>query len=289
MATAGEWLQGARPRTLGAAFAPVLLGTAAAALDGPTRWWRATGALVVALALQVGVNYANDYSDGVRGTDADRRGPRRLTAARLAAPATVRRAATLSFAVAGLVGAVLALAVDARLLLLGAASLSAAVLYTGGPRPYGYLGLGEVMVLATFGFAATTGSAYLQHRTVNGSAWLASLVAGLPAVAILLANNLRDAPTDATAGKRTLVVRIGEARGRGLYAGCVIGALVVVVAIALRHPWVWIGVGALPFALGPLRIVTRARRAPQLVRGLVLTARYQLVLAVLVAAGLWKS
>ncbi len=289
MATAREWVQGARPRTLGAAISPVLLGTAAASIDGPTRWWRAVGALVVALALQIGVNFANDYSDGVRGADRVRRGPVRLTATGLAAPSAVRNAALLSFGGAAVVGAVLSIVVDSRLLLLGAVCIAAAALYTGGPRPYGYLGLGELMVLACFGFAATAGSAYVQHRHVNGTAWLCCLVAGLPAVAILLANNIRDVDTDADAGKRTLAVRIGADRARGLFLGCMIGALAATVAIGTRHGWALLGLLAAVFAVGPMRLVVVARDPKRLVRALVLTARCQLALAVLVSVGLWNS
>jgi 1,4-dihydroxy-2-naphthoate polyprenyltransferase len=289
LATGREWVEGARPRTLGAAIAPVVLGTAAASIDGPTRWWRGIGALAVALALQIGVNYANDYSDGVRGTDAQRRGPVRLTASGLAAPATVRRAASIAFAVAAVVGAVLALVVDWRLLLLGAVCLAAAVLYTGGPRPYGYLGLGELMVLACFGFAATAGSAYVQHRHVSGTAWLCCLVAGLPAVAILLANNIRDVETDRAAGKRTLAVRIGADRARGLYAGCMVGAVAATIVLGTRHPWALLGLAAVLFALGPIRLVAVAADARRLVHALVLTAQFQVVLAVLVSIGLWNS
>src|SRR5256886_8777247 len=167
MTTAAEWFAGARPRTLGAALSPVLVGTAAAYADGGTViWWRAVAALVVALALQVGVNYANDYSDGVRGTDTKRAGPLRLTASGVAAPAAVRNAAALAFGVAAVVGLALAIAVDLRLLVVGAVAIAAAVLYTGGPRPYGYSGLGEIAVLVFFGFVATAGSAYVQLERV---------------------------------------------------------------------------------------------------------------------------
>ena len=171
MTQVGTWVAGARPKTLGAAISPVIVGTAAGSIDGPTIWWRALAALIVALALQVGVNYANDYSDGVRGTDRERRGPVRLVATGLATPRAVRNAALLSFAIGALAGAVLALVVNPWLLLIGAAAIAAAVTYTGGPRPYGYLGLGEVMVLVFFGFVATLGTAYVQHQHLNAAAW----------------------------------------------------------------------------------------------------------------------
>ncbi|MEX2256759.1 MAG: 1,4-dihydroxy-2-naphthoate polyprenyltransferase, partial [Acidimicrobiia bacterium] len=220
------WLAGARPRTLGAAIAPVLVGTAAARGDGVSlSWVRAVLALVVAVALQVGVNYANDYSDGVRGTDAERRGPVRLTASGLASPAAVRAAAAIALAVGALAGLVLAILVSPWLLLVGAAAIAAAVLYTGGPRPYGYAGLGEVMVLVFFGIVATAGSAFVQAERVPATAWWGSLVVGLLACAILLANNVRDVATDASTGKRTLAVLVGERRARLLYVACVAVAL----------------------------------------------------------------
>src|SRR6476620_10782959 len=161
MTSAALWYQGARPKTLGVSVSCVLVGTAAGSLDGPINWWRALAALVVAVALQVGVNYANDYSDGVRGTDAERRGPVRLTATGLATPHAVRNAALFAFGIAAVVGAVLSLVVNPWLLLIGAAAIVAAATYTGGPKPYGYIGLGEVMVLLFFGFVATVGGAYV--------------------------------------------------------------------------------------------------------------------------------
>src|SRR4051812_47773474 len=204
-----KWVAGARPKTLGAALSPVLVGTAAGSLDGPTNWPRAAAALVVALALQVGVNYANDYSDGVRGTDANRRGPVRLTATGLATPAAVRNAAIISFSIAAAVGAVLGFVVNPWLLLVGGAALLAAITYTGGPKPYGYLGLGELMVFAFFGLVATVGSAYVQHAPVPGVTWIAAFAVGLPACALLGVNNLRDIETDRVAGNRTAAVRFG--------------------------------------------------------------------------------
>ncbi|MCU1428839.1 MAG: 1,4-dihydroxy-2-naphthoate prenyltransferase, partial [Actinomycetia bacterium] len=220
------WYQGARPRTLGAAIAPVLVGTAAASLGGPIIWWRFTAALVVAIALQIGVNYANDYSDGIRGTDAERRGPVRLTATGLATPGAVRNAALVSFGVAAVVGGALSLVVNPWLLLIGACSIAAAALYTGGPKPYGYSGFGEVAVLVFFGFVATAGSAYVQHKHVPAEAWWGALAVGLIACALLLVNNLRDVDTDRVTGKRTLAVRVGKAATQDLYTLCIVGALV---------------------------------------------------------------
>jgi 1,4-dihydroxy-2-naphthoate octaprenyltransferase len=280
------WFEGARPKTLGVAVAPVLVGTAAGALGESIRWGRALAALVVALALQVGVNYANDYSDGVRGTDQNRRGPVRLVASGLASPAAVRNAAALSFGVAAVVGGVLSLVVAPWLLLLGVAAIVAAVTYTGGPKPYGYLGLGELMVLVFFGFVATLGSAYVQYRTLPAEAWWGALAVGLPACGILLANNVRDVPTDTSAGKRTLAVRIGAARARRLYAACLAGALVAVAACAFWHPWALLALAAAPLAVQPARLVLTRSDPPSLVAALIRTVRFQLVLAVLLTVGL---
>jgi 1,4-dihydroxy-2-naphthoate octaprenyltransferase len=283
------WVQGARPKTLGAAISPVLVGTAAGSLAGPTNWARGAAALVVSLSLQVGVNYANDYSDGVRGTDMNRRGPVRLVATGLASPAAVRVAAMVAFGVAALVGGVLSLVVNPWLLLLGVAALAAAGTYTGGPKPYGYIGLGEVMVLAFFGFAATVGSAYVQHESVPGVAWFGALAVGLPACGVLLTNNLRDVDTDRVAGKQTLAVRWGAVAARRLYAGVVAGAAIAVVGAALLEPWAALALLATPLAVAPVRTVLTRSTAPELVTALVGTVRFQLALASLLAIGLWVS
>ena len=284
------WVAGARPRTLGAAVAPVIVGTCAAVPDSDgVIWWRATLALLVALALQVGVNYANDYSDGVRGTDKNRAGPLRLTASGLASPRAVRTAAMVSFAVAAVAGLVLALVVDPWLLLLGAGAIAAAALYTGGPKPYGYLGLGELMVLAFFGFAATVGSAYVQLERVPGAAWWGSLAVGLLACAILLANNIRDVPTDTVAGKRTLAVRVGAPTARRLFAACYVGAFGSLVAIAITQPWALLALAALPLAVTPVRLVLTRSDPPSLIAALVATSRLEVIVAVLLGAGLCLS
>jgi 1,4-dihydroxy-2-naphthoate octaprenyltransferase len=280
------WYQGARPKTLGAAFSPVLVGTAAGSLDGPIDWPRAVAAATVALALQIGVNFANDYSDGVRGTDAQRRGPVRLTATGLATPRAVRSAALVAFAVAAVVGTALSLVVNPLLLLVGIAAVGAAVTYTGGPKPYGYIGLGEVMVLIFFGFVATVGSAYVQHATVPGVAWVAALAAGLPACGILLANNVRDVDTDRVSGKRTLAVRLGAARARGLYVACIAGAIVAVVACGAFVPTALLAVLALPLAVAPVRAMSTRHDPPGLVAALIGTVRFQLALSALLAVGL---
>jgi 1,4-dihydroxy-2-naphthoate polyprenyltransferase len=285
-----RWVQGARPRTLVAAVCPVLVGTAAAAAEGPVVAWRAAAALVVALALQIGVNYANDYSDGLRGADTpDRLGPVRLTATGLAAPAAVRRAAAIAFAVAAAAGLALAVAVDLRLLLVGVAAIAAAVLYTGGPRPYGYAGFGELAVLVFFGVVATCGSAYVQLERVPATALAGSLVVGLGAVAILLANNVRDIDGDRLAGKRTLAVRLGRRRSRDLFTAVVAAMFGVAVLLGLARPPVLITLVALPLAVVPVRLVRARADGPGLIAALGATARLQLAVSLLLTVGLWVS
>jgi 1,4-dihydroxy-2-naphthoate polyprenyltransferase len=285
MTTASQWLAGARPRTLPAAVAPVLVGTGAAV--APT-WARALLALVVALALQVGVNYANDYSDGVRGTDADRVGPMRLVGSGAAAPAAVRRAAYAAFAVAAVAGLVLALLVTLWLVVLGAACLAAAWGYTGTSRPYGYRGLGEVSVFVFFGLVAVVGTAYVQGERVTVEAVLGGVCMGALACAILVVNNLRDLPSDAAAGKRTLAVRLGEVRTRSLYALLVGAALAVPPAVALvaGSGWPLLALaGAWPAAPAVRRVGSGAH-GPELVPVLGATGRAQLVVGALLALGL---
>ena len=290
MATAANWVAGARPRTLPAAISPVLAGTGVAAYDDELVWWKALLALVVALALQVGVNYANDYSDGIRGTDAPGRvGPTRLVAAGLATPAQVRLAAVLAFAVAAAAGLALAVAVDLRLIAVGAAAIAAAVLYTGGPRPYGYRGLGELSVLVFFGLVATAGSAYVQLGRVPPAALAAAVPVGLVAVALLLANNIRDLDGNRAAGKRTLAVLLDRGRARALFAAVVAGMFVAVALLGLARPPVLAALAAAPLALRPLRLVRKQEDGPSLLAALAGTARLQLVLALLLAAGLWLS
>jgi len=285
-----RWVQGARPRTLVAAVCPVLVGTAAAAAEGPVVAWRAAAALVVALALQIGVNYANDYSDGLRGADTpDRLGPVRLTATGLAAPAAVRRAAAIAFAVAAAAGLALAVAVDLRLLLVGVAAIAAAVLYTGGPRPYGYAGFGELAVLVFFGVVATCGSAYVQLERIPATALAGSLVVGLGAVAILLANNVRDIDGDRLAGKRTLAVRLGRRRSRDLFTAVVAAMFGVAALLGLARPPVLITLAALPLAVVPVRLVRTRADGPGQIAALGATARLQLAVSLLLTVGLWSS
>jgi 1,4-dihydroxy-2-naphthoate octaprenyltransferase len=286
----GIWLQGARPRTLVASVCPVLVGTAVAASQGRLLAWRALAAGVVSVAIQVGVNYANDYSDGIRGSDTPARlGPVRLTASGLASPSQVRRAAAIAFALAAVAGLALAVAVDLRLLLVGVACILAAVLYTGGPRPYGYAGFGELSVLVFFGLVATVGTAYVQLERVPLLAVAASFPVGLGAVAILLANNIRDLDGDRAAGKRTLVVRLGRARSRALFVATVAAMFLLVALIGLARQPALVALAALPLAAGPLRLVCRREDGPGLVAALAGTARLQLVVSALLTVGLWLS
>ncbi|GGC09223.1 1,4-dihydroxy-2-naphthoate polyprenyltransferase [Cellulomonas carbonis] len=238
MATAGEWIEGARLRTLPAAVAPVAVGTGAAAELGSASGVRALLAAGVALALQVGVNYANDYSDGVRGTDVDRVGPMRLTASGAARPGQVKAAAFASFGVAAVLGlALVALSGHWWLLAVGALSVLAAWFYTGGRRPYGYRGLGEVGVFVFFGLVAVLGTTYTQADTVSWPAVVGAVAVGLLACALLMVNNLRDIPTDVVAGKRTLAVRLGDHRSRRVYAVLVTAPVVLGTLCALANPW----------------------------------------------------
>jgi len=266
---------------------PVLVGAAVAAAAGHVVWWRSVCALVVALALQVGVNYANDYSDGIRGTDHDRVGPVRLVAGGLARPEAVRSAAWTCFGVAGVAGAALAVATSPFLFAVGAACVLAAWFYTGGPRPYGYAGFGEVFVFVFFGLVAVVGTTYVNTGRLGWLCCAAAVPVGLLAVALLVVNNLRDIPGDTAAGKRTLAVRLGARRTRMLYAACVATAFLAVPAIAVRRPLALVSWVAAAAAVGPVRSVLKGTEGRQLVGVLGMTGRLHLVFGVLLALGIW--
>jgi 1,4-dihydroxy-2-naphthoate octaprenyltransferase len=283
-----RWVLGARPRTLPAAVVPVLVGTATAAGGGIT-WWRAGVAMVVALAIQVATNYANDYADGIRGTDDVRVGPVRLVASRLASPSEVKRAALLAGVVAAAAGLTLVPAVGPEVIVIGAASLAAGYLYTGGPRPYGYAGLGEVFVFLFFGVVATTGSSYVQLDEVTLLALAASVPVGFLATALLVVNNLRDIRTDGATGKRTLAVRVGEPATRAFYGGLVVGAFLVVPVLAIRRPLALLALLVAPLAARPLRVVSSQAAGRALLPALADTARLSLVFGAVLAAGLALS
>ncbi len=281
------WLAGARPRTLPASAVPVVVGTSVAGAEGQAIWWRAVTALVVAVAIQVGTNYANDYSDGVRGTDNARVGPVRLVASGLASPGAVKRAAFAAFGVAGVAGLGLAAAAGWWLILVGAACIAAGWLYTGGPRPYGYAGLGELFVFVFFGLIATTGTAFVQLERITGLAVAASVPVGLLAVALLVVNNLRDIPGDTASGKRTLAVRVGAPGTRILYTATVLLPFALAAALAAARPGALLALAALPLAIPPVRTVMAGEEGRGLIPVLAATGRLQLVFGVLLAVGIW--
>ncbi len=289
MATLAEWVEGARPRTLPAAVAPVLAGSAVAAFEGGIAVIPAALALVVTLSLQVGVNYANDYSDGIRGTDADRVGPMRLVGSGAAAPKQVQAAAIASFAVAAVAGlAIVVVTGYWWLLVVGAISIAAAWYYTGGRHPYGYLGLGELFVFIFFGLVAVGGTVYIQVGTVSLTAWLTAIAIGALACAILVANNLRDLDGDRTSGKRTLATRLGDRNTRWFFVALLACAVAGVVAIAALTTW-WALLGllmVLPLA-GTVRAVIGGASGGQLIPVLKQTGVAELLCAVGVFAGLW--
>lgn len=281
------WFEGARPKTLPAAIVPVTVGTAVAFSQGEVLWWRALAALVVALAVQVATNFANDYSDGVRGTDDDRVGPLRLVASGLKPAAAVKRAAVIAFAVAAVAGLALAAAVTWWLVPVGAVCFAAGWFYTGGSRPYGYAGLGEVSVFVFFGVVATAGSAFVHLEKVTLLALGASIPVGALATALLVINNLRDIPTDTAAGKRTLAVRLGDQDTRAVYlvllTAIPLGAAML---LAVVRPLALVASVAILLGLPAVSAVRRGARGRDLVPVLVRTGQVQLAYGLLLAAGL---
>ena len=284
-----RWIVGARLRTLPASVVPVLVGTGAAVGAGIV-WWRAAAALVVTVALQVGANYANDFADGIRGVDGPERvGPVRLVGSALATPEETRRAAIIAFGFAAVVGLVLSLAVAPWLLLVGAASIAAGWFYTAGSRPYGYTGFGEVSVFVFFGLVATVGSAYVHGGGITGVALIAGVAVGLLACALLVANNLRDREMDASVGKVTLAVRLGDRRTRLLYVCLLEGGLVCGSLCALFRPWAVLVLVAGVVAVRPVKAVLAGARGTDLLGILGATGHVQWVAGVTLGLGLALS
>ncbi|MEV4075269.1 1,4-dihydroxy-2-naphthoate polyprenyltransferase [Nonomuraea fuscirosea] len=287
MATPSQWIAGARPRTLPNAVVPVMVGTGVAIGEGGFVWWRAVLALFVALSLQIGVNYANDYSDGVRGTDDQRVGPMRLVGSRAATPREVLTAALGCFALAAVLGLVLVVATQAWwVLLVGAAAIAAAWFYTGGKHPYGYRGLGEVAVFVFFGIVPVMGTAYVQTEHLSWAALIASIPVGLLSCSMLVVNNLRDVGTDGQAGKRTLAVLLGAERTRTLYVACQVVPFVVALAMIPITPWAALVLLAAPLAVSPIRAVLSKAVGPALIAVLQQTGKLQMAYGLLFAVGL---
>ncbi|MEV0668612.1 1,4-dihydroxy-2-naphthoate polyprenyltransferase [Mycobacterium sp. NPDC050441] len=287
MASFAQWIEGARPRTLPNAVAPVLAGTGAAAWMGSAVWWKALLALTVSLALIIGVNYANDYSDGIRGTDDVRSGPLRLVGSKLASPRAVLTAAVVSLAVGAVAGLVLAALSAPWLIAVGAVCIAGAWLYTGGKKPYGYLGLGEVAVFIFFGLVAVLGTQYTQALRVDWVGLVAAVAMGSLSSAVLVANNLRDIPTDSQSGKITLAVRLGDARTRLLYQLLVAGALVLPLVLMLATPWCAVGLLAVVPAVRGLRPVRDGSHGAQLIPVLRDTGLTMLVWSIAVSLALF--
>ena len=284
----GLWIAGARPRTLPAAVVPVLVGASCVVGDNAAveRWWCCALALVVSLALQIGVNYANDYSDGVKGTDAVRVGPIRLVGSGLVSAKKVKIAAMLAFGVAAIFGFVIALTVSLWLIVVGVVSIAAGWLYTGGPKPYGYLGLGEVFVFVFFGVVATTGTTYAISEQITGQSLAASVVVGCLACALLVINNLRDIPTDTVAGKNTLAVLMGDKNTRFFYFSLFVAALAMVLWLGFSDSSVLLGAVGLIAAIPAIKMVSSGAKGRDLIAVLEMTGRAQLLTGLALSVGL---
>ncbi len=287
MATASQWLAGARPRTLSAALAPVAAGSGVAVFEDSFQIGIALLALLVALALQVGVNYANDYSDGIRGTDDERVGPVRLVGQKLAEPRQVKVAAFAAFGTAAVAGLLLVVISQVWWLLpVGLVSVGAGWFYTGGSRPYGYAGLGELSVFIFFGLVATAGTTWAQVGALTWPAIVAAIPIGLWSSAILLANNIRDIPGDTVAGKNTLAVRLGDHRARLAYSGCVLMGFLISASLGLIQPWALVVLLALPLAVGPIKTLQAGASGRDLIAVLIATSSVLLTGGVLLGVGM---
>jgi 1,4-dihydroxy-2-naphthoate polyprenyltransferase len=290
MATVAQWIEGARPRTLPNAIAPVLVGSGAAAALGEFSWLRAPLTMVVALALIIGVNYANDYSDGVRGTDDNRVGPLRLVGSGAARPETVRTAAFASFGVAALAGlTVVAISGFWWMIVVGALCIVSAWFYTGGEHPYGYAGLGEVSVFASFGLVAVLGTLYVQAGQLSGYGIGGAVAIGCFSSAVLVANNLRDIPTDTESGKRTLAVLIGDQDSRNLYLGLIAVPFLISIVGGFRNGYLLLGFLALPLLFVSARKVAKGATGRALIPVLRDTGLAMLLWAVATAVALVLS
>ena len=285
MTTREQWIAGARPKTLPAAIAPVIVGTAFAGYNASL--FNTFLALVVALGLQIGVNYANDYSDGIKGTDANRVGPMRLVGSGTATPEAVKKAAFISFGIAALVGIYISARSSWLLLIVGALALVAAWTYTGGPKPYGYMALGEISVFIFFGVVATVGTYFIHVDSVSREVILVSFAMGAIACAILVLNNLRDLEKDAAANKRTLAVVMGDKSTRDLYKWLIFFALIIAVALSFFSFYYLLGLIALPLIAKSVRAVSNGASGPALIQLLANTGRIQIIYAVALSLAAW--
>jgi 1,4-dihydroxy-2-naphthoate octaprenyltransferase len=286
VASFAQCIAGARPRTLPNAIAPVIAGTGGAAWLHAAVWWKALLALAVAVALIIGVNFANDYADGIRGTDDNRAGPVRLVGSRLATPRSVLTVAMLSMSVGAVAGLALAVTSAPWLIAVGALCIAGAWLYTGGSKPYGYAGLGEVAVFVFFGLVAVLGTQYTQALRVDWVGLVLALTTGALSSAVLVANNLRDIPTDAQSGKLTLAVRLGDTRTRILYQALLAGAAVLTLTLTAATPWCAVGLAATPLAVRAAAPVRTGRTGAELIPVLRDTGLTMLVWSIAVAAAL---
>lgn len=280
------WVAGARPKTLPAAVVPVAVGTGVAIAAGSFKPVEAFLALGVSLSLQIASNYSNDYSDGVRGTDEKRSGPVRLVASGLKSPAVVKRAAFGFFLLAGILGLALAALTTFWLIAVGAAAMLAGWFYTGGSRPYGYYGYGELFVFIFFGLVAVVGTAFVQTGRLTGAELLVAVPVGISSVCLLVVNNLRDIPSDAKSGKKTLAVRIGDTSTRRLYAGLVIVMFLLVACSWFYFHFAPLGLLAIPFAVEPIKAIRSGASGKELIPALGLTGRMQLALALFFSVGI---